>query len=150
MHSYGSSLLEWFFGLHEWMWACFPWLVCIKSRHVMFWISSDRLQPHLLWWLSRAGDLCSALNCRVLCTAAVVPNSTWIQQHCFYVHCLSAIQWLFFLQKKQTKNIQPPTCLLYHIGAAVGFFCINCQFNLTFWWISRPTDNSSVSFFCFL
>lgn len=109
LHSYGSSLLEWFFGLHGWMWTCFPWLVCTKSTHMlMFWISSDRLQPHLLWWLSRAGDLCSALNCHVLCTAAVMPDSTWIQQHFFYVHRLSAIQWLFFLQKDKQKisNLQ--------------------------------------------
>lgn len=52
----------------------------------------------------------------------------------------------FFSPKKQKY---PTSNVLYHIGTAV-LFCINCQFNLTFWWISRPTDNSSVSFFVFL
>lgn len=49
----------------------------------------------------------------------------------------------------KNKNIQPLICLLYHTGTAV-FFCINCQFNLTFWWISRPTDNSGVSLYGYL
>lgn len=137
MHSYGSSLLEWFFHLHgtrRCMWTCFLCLVCINSTREYVLNQLRQATTKSCQGRRTHVQLLTAMryaHLGVIPQPGMVPGSTWIQQDFFYVHCLSAITWLLLLKKRKKKP--KPTCNIFALSYwHCCVFCINCQFHLTF------------------